>query len=599
MLLSYGIGKIGEQLRRWRRPFSTPIVGPIGDVPRPLPWLDSYPKNVDWNVHITPQPMTKIWNEALAAYAERPCLEFLGRSYKYRDVGELIDRAAKGLMAQGVGKGVKVGLMLPNCPYYVICFFAVLKAGGTVVNFNPLYAPREIARQINDAGCKVVITLNLKAMYPKVAARLDDTCLEKVVVCGMGRALRLREAALFAVLRRGAIANVPNDEQHVRFEKLTSNDGDFDPVDIDPTTDVALLQYTGGTTGLPKGAMLTHANLHANTLQTAMWAHTRGDRQDKMVAVLPFFHVFGLTGVMAAGLHKGVELILLPRFKVDEVLAAIDKHRPNWFMGVPTMYSAINSQKDLDKYDLSSLDYCISGGAALHKDIQAEFEARSGCRLVEGYGLTEGSPVCTINLFEGENRAGSIGLPVPGTNVEITDLEDPDRLLPHGSHGEICITGPQVMAGYMAHEEETATTMRGGRLHTGDVGYIDEDGYVFIIDRIKDLIITGGFNVYPRMVEEAVMLHPDVKEVVACGVPDRHRGEVVKAFIVLREGTSLTGGALRQFLKDKLAPFEMPRRVEFRDSLPLTFIGKPSRADLLAGKPGREEAEESAEPVPA
>ena len=597
MLISYGIGAVGRHLKRLRRPEVAPEPL-VEEVPRPFPWLAKYPKSVDWHARITPQPMTRIWDDALAAYAERPCLEFLGRTYKYKDIGDLIDRAASGLMSLGVGKGVKVGLMLPNCPYYVVCFFAVLKAGGTVVNFNPLYAPREIARQINDAGCRVIVTLNLKAMYPKVADRLTDTCLETVVVCGMGRALRLREAALFAVLRRGAIAKMPNDEQHVRFEKLTANDGVYEPAVIDPLTDVALLQYTGGTTGIPKGAMLTHANLYTNTVQTAMLAQTKGDKQHKTLAVLPFFHVFGMTGVMGAGLHKGAELILLPRFKVNEVLRAIHKHRPNWFMGVPTMYSAINGQKDLDKYDLSSLEYCISGGAALHKDIQAQFEEKTGCKLVEGYGLTEASPVCTINPFEGENRVGSIGMPVPGTNVEITDLEDPDRLVPHGTHGEICITGPQVMAGYLAHEEETVTTMRGGRLHTGDVGYIDEDGYVYIIDRIKDLIITGGFNVYPRMVEEAVLMHPDVREVVACGVPDKHRGEVVKAFVVLREGASLTGGALRQFLKDKLAPFEMPRRVEFRDSLPQTFIGKPSRADLLAGERRRAKASGSAKPVP-
>ena len=486
----------------------------------------------------------------------------------------------------------------PHHAYYVISYFAVLKVGGTVVNFNPLYAPPEIARQINDADCKLMITLDLKAMYPKVAERLADTCLEKVIVCGMGRALRLREAALFAVLRRGAVAKMPNDDQHVRFEKLTANNGDYDPVTIDPVTDIALLQYTGGTTGIPKGAMLTHANLHANTMQIAMWARSKGDQQEKMLAVLPFFHVFGMSGVMSAGLHKGAELILLPRFKVDEVLHAIHKHRPNWFMGVPTMYSAINGRKDLDDFDLSSLDYCICGGAALHKDIHAKFEEKTGCKLVEGYGLTEAAPVCTINPFEGENRVGSIGMPVPGTNIEITDLEDPDRLVPHGTRGEICVTGPQVMAGYLGHEEETATAMRGGRLHTGDVGYIDKDGYVYIIDRIKDLVIVGGFNVYPRMVEEAVLLHPDVVEVVVCGVPDKHRGEVVKAFVVLREGAFLTGAALRQFLKEKLAPFEIPRRVEFRESLPQTFIGKPSRADLQAQDQRRAKAAAAA-PEPA
>jgi long-chain acyl-CoA synthetase len=294
---------------------------------------------------------------------------------------------------------------------------------------------------------------------------------------------------------------------------------------------------------------------------------------------------------MNLSLMVGAEIVLLPRFKVSEVLKTIDKQRPTIFMGVPTMYSAINGQKGLDNYDLSSLTHCLSGGSALALAIKTTFETLTGCVLVEGYGLTEAGPVCTINPFEGLNKPDSIGLPIPGTTVRIAALKDPDRLLGLGEHGEICVSGPQVMTGYWNRPEATGETFRGGHLHTGDVGYIDADGYVFLIDRIKDLIITGGFNVYPRMVEEAIYLHPAVEEAVACGVPDRHRGEIVKAYVKLRDGAALTAGELRGFLHDKLASFEIPRRVEFRDEIPKTLIGKPSRRELIAEELAKAEAE--------
>jgi long-chain acyl-CoA synthetase len=302
---------------------------------------------------------------------------------------------------------------------------------------------------------------------------------------------------------------------------------------------------------------------------------------EKVVGALPLFHVFGMTGVMNVALAGGFEIILLPRFRLDQLLKVIAKERATVLLGVPTMYSAINGSKLLDQYDLSSLRYCISGGAPLPREIQATFERLTGCILVEGYGLTEAGPVCTINPF-GAPRPGSIGLPLPGTLVEITAIDDPDRRLPVGQRGEICISGPQVMAGYEGRPEETADALRGGRLHTGDVGYIDQDGYVYLIDRIKDLILSAGFNVYPRMVEEAILLHPAVAEATVCGVPDRHRGETIKAYVRLCEGTELSASELREFLRDKLAPFEQPKAIEIRDELPLTWLGKPSRRALVA-----------------
>jgi long-chain acyl-CoA synthetase len=398
----------------------------------------------------------------------------------------------------------------------------------------------------------------------------------------MGGLLPWRERTLFALLRRKEIADVPYDERHVKFKKLIDNDGRPRPVAIDPLSDIAVQQYTGGTTGLPKGAMLSHAALYTNTRQVSMWAVGARPGEEKVVGALPLFHVFGMTAVMNVGIACGFEIILLPRFRLDQLLKVVAQERATVLLGVPTMFSAINGSQLLDQYDLSSLRFCISGGAPLPRAVQAQFEALTGCSLVEGYGLTEAAPVCTINPFDGERRPGSIGLPLPGTLIEITSLDDPDRRLPLGQRGEICVSGPQVMAGYADRPDETTDALRGGRLHTGDVGYMDQDGYVYLVDRIKDLILNGGFNVYPRMVEEAIRLHPAVDEATVCGVPDRHRGEIVKAYVRLRDGQRLTARELRRFLRDQLAPFEQPKEIEFRDELPRSWLGKPSRRVLIA-----------------
>jgi len=573
---------LAELLARFRPKPAAPL-SPVAPPPseRPYPWEASYPEGVSWDADIPSAPATEILERAVAQWPERLCLEFLGKGYTYAEVGSLVARAAKGLQAAGVGKGVRVGLFLPNSAYYVVCFYAVLKAGGTVVNFNPLYAEREIGRQIRDSGTRIMITMNLNTLYPKVARQLEAGGLEQIVICSMGGALSFTKRALFTLFKRREVAAIPGDAAHIKFGKLIANDGLPDPVEIDPEHDLAVLQYTGGTTGHPKGAMLTHANLYANVLQTRIWASDFRAGEEKVLAVLPLFHVFGMTGVMNLALHSGAELVLLPRFKTAETLAVIDREKPTVFMGVPTIYSAINEHKGLDEYDLSSLRYCISGGAPLPQAVKTRFEALTGCTLVEGYGLTEAAPVCTINPADGPGKPGSAGLPLPRTVIRIRALDDPAKTLPAGEAGEVCISGPQVMKGYWNQDDETRGVLSDGWLRTGDIGYLDDDGYLFLIDRIKDLVISGGFNVYPRMVEEAILLHPAVAEAAVCGVPDRHRGEVVKAFVRLRDGTTLTGGALREFLQDKLAPFEIPRKVEFRESIPHTLVGKPLRRVLV------------------
>jgi long-chain acyl-CoA synthetase len=545
------------------------------------PWEAVYPEDVDWRAEIPVKPLHAVLDDAVARFPDNGCVEFLGKKYSYREIGRLVDCAAKGLQDLGVGKGVQVGLFLPNCPYFVVCYYAVLKAGGTVVNINPLYAEEEVLRQLRDSETRIVVTLDMRSLHPKLAAVMQQAALEKVIVCRMADALSFPQKALFTLLKRKEIASIPADGRHIAFRTLVANDGVFRPVAIDPARDVALLQYTGGTTGTPKGAMLTHANLYVNTMQTAMWFNKIEAGGERILGVLPLFHVFAMTAVMNAGLSQGAELILLPRFRLDTVLQAIHKKRPTLLPGVPAMFAAINGYKRLEKFNLSSLKFCLSGGAPLPMRVKEEFESLTGCKLVEGYGLTETSPVVTVIPPFGVYKERSVGLPLPRTIVEVTALDDPMRLLPPGATGEICVRGPQVMVGYWRRPDETATTMAGGRLHTGDIGHMDEEGYIYITDRAKDLILVGGYNVYPRMVEEAILRHPAVEDVAVCGIPDDYRGETVKAFIVPRPEQKVTLGELKAFLRDKLAPFEIPRSIAIRATLPRTLIGKISRKDLI------------------
>lgn len=564
-------------LRRFRR-LRAPEPAPDGS----KPWEKSYPPGVDWNATIDPKPIPALLEHAVATFSDKVCMSFRGKHYRYRDVGRMVDHAAKGLQDLGVGKGIKVGLILPNCPYAVVCFHAVLKAGGVVVNINPLYSYDEIARQVSDSGCRILITLDVKALYEKVSGLVrEGGQVENLIICRMKGVLRFAEKVAFGLFKASEVAAVSEDEQHMFFEHLIVNNGAVKTPEIDAVRDVAVLQYTGGTTGYPKGAQLTHANIYVNAAQLALWAPGIRLGKEKCVAVLPLFHSFGMTAVMNLSIWIGAEMILMAKFQAAEVLETITRERPTIMIGVPTMYSALIASGELARHDLSSLRICISGGAALPREVQRRFEELSGCRLIEGYGLSEASPVCTINPLDG-GKAGSVGLPLPGTLIEIVSMENPDRLLGLNERGEICVSGPQVMSGYANRAKENVDVFRGGRLHTGDVGYLDEDGYLYIVDRIKDLIISGGFNVYPRQVEEVIHSHPAVEEVAVCGLLDAHRGEIVKAFVKLREGETVTAAQLREFCKDRLAPFQVPRQIEFRESLPKTIIGKISKKDLLA-----------------
>ena len=546
-----------------------------------LPWLNSYPPGINWAAPIAVKPMHALLDDTVARHGDKPCIDFLGKRYSYADIGALVDRAATGFRALGVGPGIKVGLCLPNTPYYVICFFAVLKAGGTLVNFNPLYTERELAHQIADSDCDILVSLDLVSLYGRVAGLIGRCRLKKVIVCRMAEVLPFPRNLLYPWVMRRDLLRVPADDVHVPFDRLIANDGRIEAAPIDPKTTVALLQYTGGTTGVPKGAMLTHANLYANAEQCARWFAHVGEGPRRTLGVLPLFHVFAMTVVMNWAVHEGAEMVLLPRFEVTELLKTISRKKPTAMPGVPTLFNAILNAPDLPKYDLRSLHYCISGGASLPSELRVAFERATGARLLEGYGLSETSPVVCCNPVEGESRPGSVGIPYPATFMRIYSVEEPRHPLPIGETGEICVSGPQVMAGYWKHPDETARMMIDGFFATGDVGHIDKDGYVFITDRLKDMINASGFKIYPRNIEEAILLNPAVLECAVVGMPDPYRGQTVKAFVALKPGAALSADALTRFLADKLTPIEMPKQIEFRPSLPKTTVGKISKKMLL------------------
>jgi len=546
------------------------------------PWLKNYPEDVLWDAEIAEKPVFNILDETSIKYGESPAFDFLGKKYNWGEIASYVDRFASGLQSMGVKKGSKIGLFLPNSPYFLISYYAALKAGSTVVNFNPLYAERELGNQIEDSETDIMITTDLTMLYDKMHKMLHGTRLEKLIMCRFTDILPFPKNVLFQIVKGKDLAKVADTKRIVWFHDLIQNDGKVEVPDINPVEDIAVLQYTGGTTGVPKGAMLTHQNIYANTAQSLAWFADVKPGEQKMLGVLPFFHVFAMTAVMNLSVMAALEIIALPRFDLKETLKIIAKKKPHLFPAVPAIYSAINNSAEAKKHDLSSIEFCISGGAPLPLEVKKTFEEKTGCVVVEGYGLSESSPVACVNPIKGENIAGSIGLPVPNTIIEIIDPEDKKTPVPIGERGELCIRGPQVMKGYWNKPEETADVLRDGRLYTGDIAIMDERGYVFIVDRIKDMIITNGYNVYPRNVEEAIYLHPNVEECIVAGLPDKQRGEIVKAWIKLKEGREMTPEDLKEFLGDKISPMEIPKRIEFRDEeLPKTMIGKLSRKDVV------------------
>jgi long-chain acyl-CoA synthetase len=557
---------------------------PASAAPR-YPWLKTYPGNIDWSAPLAGRPLPSLLEETAAQFGSRVCTNFLGRETTYGEIQRLVDCVAAGLQQRGVKKGVNVGLLLPNSPTFIIFYYGILKAGGTVVNFNPLYTVEELAGQAKDSRIQLMVTLDLQALFPKVEALLASGALPGAVVCPFAKLLPGVKSVLFRLLKRRDLADWRSSPQAGKitpYEDLTRSDGKPQPVAIDPDNDIAVLQYTGGTTGTPKGAMLTHTNLTVNVEQMARWAPGLVSGEERMMGILPFFHVFAMTTVMNFSIAKAATMILMPRFELAQGLKLIRASKPTVMPGVPTLYTALMNSPQLKPDDLASLKFCISGGAPLPLEVKRGFEKVSGCKLVEGYGLSETAPVATCNPLDGPTKEGSIGIPVPGTRLSLRSLEDPSKEVTLGENGEICIAGPQVMKGYWQRPKETADSFVAEFFRTGDVGYMDAEGFTFIVDRIKDIIICSGFNVYPRRIEEAIYEHPAVQEVTVLGIPDTYRGEAPKAYVKLREGMSATPGDLLKFLEPKLSKIEMPSEIEFRDELPKTMIGKLSKKELRA-----------------
>lgn len=544
------------------------------------PWLKKYPPSVPPHLEIPNVLLPELVEASVRRWGDRNALVYYGAKWSYRRFWQASERLAAALAKEGVGPGDRVAIYLPNCPLYPIALFAVLRLGATVVQVSPLYIGQDLTRLLRDSEPKALVTLEI--LYPNVARVREEYALPVVFVA------RLREfypfpKSLFVntVLRRShQPTDFPADPWVRAWHDVLRTPGTVPDWHGDPATTVAVLQYTGGTTGKPKGAMLTHRNLVANVVQDNSWNTTRKSGEDVIMAAIPFFHIYGLTVAMLMGLADGATVVIQTRPEIRELLKLISKYRPTEFPGVPALYNAFIQQPDLARYRIRSIRYCLSGSAPLPLEVARRFEALTGANLVEGYGLSETSPATHVNPVEGERRAGSIGIPLPDTDQRVVDLETGRRVLGTGEVGELSVRGPQVMLGYYHQPEETALVLEDGWFRTGDVARIDADGYAYIVDRKKDMINVSGMKVYPREVEEVLFQHPSVADAAVIGVPDAEHGEVVKAFVVRKPGTTVTAAELQAFVRERIAHFKAPRSVDFRDSLPRTGVQKVLRRVL-------------------
>ncbi len=549
-------------------------------------WRAHYAHPGTWDRAFVPTTLPAMFAASVAAHAAMPFLDFLGARLSYGRVGAHVDAFARALQALGLGKGDRVGLYLPNVPDYPIAYYGTLMAGGIVVNMSPLYSRAELAHQLADSGARIVVTSDVPQLLGTARALLDEGLIDRVIVGALSGWLPPVKRALFRAFRRRERTVPPvGDARIVALRTmLRTARPPLVPVGVDPD-DVALIQYTGGTTGVPKGAMLTHANLTANAAQVdAIDPHAGSP--DRIVGVLPFFHVFANTCVLNRTVIAGGMIAMLPRFDAKATLKAIARVKATALPGVPTMYQALLDHPAAAKTDWSSLRVCISGGAPLAATLKAKFEALTGARVVEGYGLTESAGVVACNPYEGSGKEGSIGHPLPGTRARLVDRENPARAAPDGEPGELVVTGPQIMRGYWQRPDTDDTSFVDGWLRTGDVATIDADGYIAIVDRLKDMIAVGGFKVFPSQIEDVLYRHPAVREAIVIGIPDAYHGELPKAFVTLNADAAsdgvIEGGALKQWLNPQLGKHERVAAVEVRDSLPKTLVGKLSRKELVA-----------------
>jgi long-chain acyl-CoA synthetase len=546
------------------------------------PWTRHYDPDVPASLVYPSVPLQAMLDDAAEAHPNATATIFFNRKRSYKSISDAAWRFANGLRRMGVKKGDRVALVMPNSPQFVIAFYGALRAGAVVVPCNPLYTPPELQHQLTDSGATVVVVLS--RLYPVVKAARANTAVEHVIVTNIKEEMPPVLRVLFTLAKEkkdGHRQAFAGDPGAVSLREVLSAPADPFEGGTRPD-DLAVLQYTGGTTGVSKGAMLSHRALVANTLQCRSWFTNLRDGRDVAMAVMPFFHVYGLTVVMSLAVQGAAAMILEPQFDLEHVLKDVQRHRPKLFCGAPRIYNAINNSPIAAKYDLRSIEACISGSAPLLIETHRRFVELTGAKLVEGYGLTEAAPVTHCNpLFgEGKQKVGSIGIPFPDVESRIVDLETGEHDVPPGESGELILRGPQLMDGYYNRPDETAQTLRNGWLYTGDIATVDPEGYVSIVDRKKEMIIVSGFNVYPREVEEALAMHPAVMDAAAIGVPHPIKGEEVKAFVVLKPGATATADEIRAHSEKHLAPFKRPKEIEFRASLPKTLIGKTLRRQL-------------------
>ena len=553
--------------------------------PMERPWLKVYPEGVRYHLDYPEVPAYHFLFQQVQQHPDRTALIFMNKKISYRELGDGIDRFATALIRRlGVRRGDRVGIILPNCPQNVIATFGAQRAGAIPVQFNPMYVTREIEYQIKDSGCKVMVTLDL--FWPKVR---EAGGIEKYVQTSIADYLPFPLNLLYPL--KAKPPKVPASEAVPFKELLKESLTGFQPAPVNAKEDPSVLLYTGGTTGISKGVMITHRNFVANTMQIKEWLQQPEGEENITLVVLPLFHSYGFTAALGQSLSSGSTCVLVPRFDAAEVLKLLNKYKPTSFPGVPTIYIALLQHPDVSKYQLK-VGFCVSGAAPMPVELLNRFESITGASIMEGYGLTETSPVTHANPLKGRRVPGSVGLPYPDTDVRIVDL-DTGADVPLGHEGEVLLRGPQVMKGYWNKPEETAHVLRDGWLYTGDIGRMDEDGYLYIVDRIKDMITAGGFNIYPREIDEVLFQHPAVLEACSIGVVDEYRGETVKAFVVLKPGVQATEQEILEYCKTKLAAYKRPREIEFIKALPKSTVGKVLRRVLAQQE--REKAQQRAE----
>ena len=542
----------------------------------------NYSHPCPWDLELPPLSMPDLLQQAVAQAGDDPFIDFMGRRYSYSEIFYSARRFAAGLQARGIGKGERIGLFLPNVPIYPAAYYGAMMAGAVAVNFSPLYTVEELSHQVADSGTRLLVTVDLDALLPTALEVLDASALEGLIVGGFAGQLSKLKGIALRLFKRDMLHAVPDRGDVTGWETFGS-DEPLDPVVIDPDKDLALLQYTGGTTGTPKGAMLTHQNLTANARQINA-IDPRAHERDMIMGVLPLFHVFANACVLNRTVVNRGCIAMLPRFDAKDTLATIQRTKATAMPGVPTMYQALLDHKDFAATDFTSLRACIAGGAPLGAALKAKFEAGSGARLLEGYGLTESSGVVSTNSYEGEERVGTIGQPIPRTEVRLVDKEDATRPAPEGEPGELVVRGPQIMRGYWNRPDAAKRAFtEDGWLRTGDVAEIDDDGFIRIVDRVKDMIAVGGFKVFPSQVEDVLLAREGVKEALVIGVPDDYLGERVEAYVVLDpDEETLDAEALCDWANEHLGKHERIADLTIRDDLPKTMIGKLDRKALRA-----------------